>query len=132
MIDCVCLFPLLSGVAIPGLAGNRVRGCSGVGEVGFCDAERTFSQLIHLHPGPQVCPFCFQLMYTAVFYTIFFAFATGSVAHRIYCNLGVVFCLHWLVVVGPTTTEFILTTTQPIFTTTQPTFTTSNRVKGAK
>ena len=42
-----------------------------------------------------------------------------------------VFCPHWSGVVGPTTTQPILTTTQPILTTTQPTFTTTNRIKTA-
>ena len=37
-------------------------------------------------------------------------------------STGAVFCPHWLVVVGPTTT-------QPILTTTQPTLTTTNKVK---
>ena len=47
---------------------------------------------------------------------------------HIICIPHVVFCLHWSVVVGPTTIQTTLTTTSK----TQPTFTTTNRVKAAK
>ena len=53
-------------------------------------------------------------------------------AHYLQMHTRVVFCPHWSVVVGPTTTQPILTTTQPTLTTTQPTFSTTNRVKAAK